>query len=188
MKAILKSIRPQHTKNIKVGKKKLELDKRLPKAFTGWVFIYETLGQQKYVSDEFWGDKYPLWYGHEIFKNGKRLITQGCGQIIGKFWFDEYEAFNPHVGNPRIYVNACVDDREPSYYAGKRKILYAWHIKKLEIFDKPMHLSDFVSDKLVVNVCGNDFKCYSETASYFARKDQRLTKAPQSYQFVWVKE
>ena len=44
MKAILLSIRPEHALNILNGDKTLELRKRVPKDFKGWVYVYVTKG------------------------------------------------------------------------------------------------------------------------------------------------
>ena len=45
MKAILLSINPEHALNILNGKKTLELRKRVPKGFIGWVYVYVTKGK-----------------------------------------------------------------------------------------------------------------------------------------------
>ena len=185
MKAILLSIRPEHAYNIIIGKKTLELRKSVPKDYVGWIYVYVTK-RKPLITQGF--------YTNDDLKND--ILN---GTIPFRFWFDDYEeipytvacyntpTWDGYYIDDEIIKKLCISGGDVYNY-GKGKDLYAWHIKKLDIFDKPMELIDFVSDKLVINVCGNEFKCYSETASYFARKDQRLTKAPQSYQYVWVKE
>ena len=81
----------------------------------------------------------------------------------------------------------CISYEQLKEY-GKGQTLVLLHIEKIEIFDEPKKLSDFVSNKPIENVCGNEEKCFIPTASYFYEKGQVLTKAPQSMQTVWVEE
>src|SRR5690606_6905227 len=90
---------------------------------------YETFGKSFYVSDETWGDKYPEWYGYEIFNvRGLRLISEGKGQIVvrfkvtaadeitieeivtDKFGLDEtsHEYMTDHLREKEILKNACL--------------------------------------------------------------------------------
>lgn len=119
------------------------------------------------------------------------------GRVVVKFEVSGRRYHNLHYFNllPRDHFEldkACITKDELLKYMKVKKgddisnlYYYAHHFTNIQ----PVHmeLGEFVSDKLVVNVCGKEFKCYSETASYFARKDQHLTKAPQSFQTVWVK-
>lgn len=75
----------------------------------------------------------------------------------------------------------CLTYDEVENY-GKGKDLYTWHIKKLEIFDEPKELSEFYrkvefrwADTGYMNVGGEPIE-YHE-----------LEKAPQSWQYVYVK-
>lgn len=47
MKAILMSIRPQHMAKILNGKKTIEIRKKFPKDYVGWVYIYCTKDSKK---------------------------------------------------------------------------------------------------------------------------------------------
>ena len=42
---------------------------------------------------------------------------------------------------------ACIEHEDLDKYVGDRETIYAWHIKKLEIFDTPLSLSDFYQFK-----------------------------------------
>jgi len=44
------------------------------------------------------------------------------------------------------YEELCLTESEANAY-GKGKDLYVWHIKKLEVFDKPIGLNNFYSLK-----------------------------------------
>ena len=202
MKSILLSIKRKYNLKIESKEKTLELRTRCPKGFVGWVFIYETLGKQRYVSEETWENKYPLWFGIEIFKNGKRLITEGRGAITSRFWFDEYDfiEFAPLYGyysdidDYRYAVNGnelkdlCLSYNDLHNY-GKGKNLYAWQIKKLEVFDEPMELNEFYK----ATFYDMPFKLSQLKKGEYINKEKWLdmatvTEAPQSYQFVYVKE
>ena len=92
-----------------------------------------------------------------------------------------------------LLEKSCLTFKEIWDYGKKRfdnqySKVYAWHISKLEIFDKPMVLGEFISHKLVENVCGSEEKCYQDTTDYFIRKNQGLTRPSQSWQYIWVKE
>lgn len=64
-----------------------------------------------------------------------------------------------------------------------QKTLYAWHIKKLEIFDEPKSLSDFyVTNK---NLTYKSIKEYEEQTN--DNVSFRLKKAPQKMQWVYAK-
>ena len=50
---------------IKEGYKTEEIRKFVPKGFIGWVYIIRTVSKVKWITDEIWGDKYPLWIGYK---------------------------------------------------------------------------------------------------------------------------
>lgn len=65
---------------------------------------------------------------------------------------------------------------------GKEKELFVWHIKKLEIFDKPKELSDFHYYKTKTVYSGMDCPPYVDEVK------QTLRKAPQSWQYVLIEK
>ena len=171
-KSLMISIQPKHLVNILNGTKTLELRKSIPKEYEGWVNLYCTINGDNLVYND---KSYQL-------EKGKRLNYDLNGKVVARFWFDEYIAYKYYeddnsyfakrpqdfgYGAEEVLERLCLSRDEFKAY-GKGKDLYAWHIKKLEIFDEPKSLSDF----------------YKATLYY----SWRLQKAPQSWQFVYTKE
>lgn len=120
---------------------------------------------------------FELWLDKNIENPKERELN---GKVVARFWFDEtyyikqaVNVYGDELNQISIYDNngwkapkeqqeilkqLCLTEQEVLDYV-KGKDLYAWHIKKLEIFDKPMELSEF-----------------------------SVERPPQSYQFVYVKE
>ena len=83
MKAILLPINPEHAYNIIKGRKTLELRKRVPKDFVGWVYVYVTKGKRlSVVHDDENGKTYYYLNSH-----WGRSLNQ---DIPFRFWFDDY--------------------------------------------------------------------------------------------------
>lgn len=113
-------------------------------------------------------------------------------KVVARFWFDEYETYNHDNHGVGLYTDVaeynvmyddleklCLDYREIEDY-GKGKDLYAWHIKKLEIFDTPLSLSDFYKANLYAS--GQVIKEYEKQSNDFS---YRLQRPPQSWQYVY---
>jgi predicted transcriptional regulator len=180
MKVLILSVRSEHAYNILTGKKTLELRKSVPKGFKGWVYIYITKSEPLLtkIINEWCLTK----YGTDMSPNGKVFTVNG--KIPFRFWFDEYEKFNNHFNGDewvfdfKILDNACVEqDDLDIYLSGKNqdghfKFGYAWYIKNLDIFPKPMQLSDFAKPR----------KSMKQENKYW------IHKPPQSYMYAWVKE
>lgn len=175
MKVLILSVRPQHAYNILNGEKTLELRKSVPKGFKGWVYVYVTKAIRDYKQSYYYQPK------------GKEEIFRLHGIIPCRFWFDEYDDIVYTIKNEYVGCNGkelsdwaigsfYLDKLQLTYkdilYYGKGKDLYAWHIKNLEIFDKPMQLSDFAKPR----------KSMKQENKYW------IHKAPQSYMYAWVKE
>lgn len=177
--------------NIVVKNQLKILKKALPKDYKGWIYIYVNKYSPIMVYHPY-NCEWVLWddimYEGAIYENWRlQDLIQVNGKVIARFWFDEYDKyyFNPYHRlsyKMRVYIlnkgdyrlvpksrelltnatmplsDLCLTLNEVERY-GKEKELFAWYIKKLEIFDRPKELSDF-----------------------------GLTKAPQSYQYVYVKE
>jgi hypothetical protein len=197
-KAILLSVRPQHALNILYKTKTLELRKRIPKGFKGWVYVYVTKAKP-FLN---------CWYGkcHLVYDyTYKELVDDNSiplnGKVIARFWFDEYDKYvdatncymtscGMQCDNEYMYQlcelqdeikNTCLTCDEIEAY-GKGKDLYAWHIKKLEVL-KPMQLSEFyVHSKDFYTADKYDYE-NEELINYV-----RVTKSPQSFQYVYVEE
>ena len=188
MKALLLSVRPEHALNILNGSKTLELRKSVPKGFKGWVYAYVTEGKP-YMC---------------YFTNPLQLECLN-GTVPFRFWFDEYIAYE-YYADDNIYFAKRPQDlgynadevlkhlcltREQFKWYGNRKDLYAWHIKNLDIFPKPMQLGEFYKTK------GKYLQDYERAVldyknrlieSESTLKNISITKAPQSYMYIYVKE
>jgi len=156
-KSLMISIQPKYLVNILNGYKTLELRKTVPKDFKGWVYIYCTKGKP-YLGKNHDGNiglyNIPA-FGH-YNKSGDLN-----GKVVARFWFDEYTKIDNDVlvtianetewsseetDTNELLKNACISIYDALEYS-KGKDLYAWHIKKLEMFDTPLSLSAFYSDK-----------------------------------------
>ena len=196
MKAILLSVRQEPALNIMNGTKTRELRKTIPHGFVGWVYVYVT--KAKRYGDIFvrWSDeilrnykgtpKYEI-LGYEAIGGDNTLLN---GRVVARFWFDEHEIIEWWMSDVECPVNdeenviienylkkSYLTKTELNAY-GKGKPLYAWHIKRLEIFDKPMELKDFMFDA----------KVWNQAYHAFEEVPRELHRAPQSWQYVGVKE
>jgi len=196
MKALIISIRPEHALNILKGDKKLELRKSVPKGFVGWVYGYVTKGGVIIYNGE------KIYQGHGDYSETSYTLN---ATIPFRFWFDEYtklewldpslnikrndvnyynyylDVFGKYYSVEYLLDNLCLTKQQVIDY-GKERDLYAWHINKLEVFDKPMELGEFQN----YMPKSNDIPEALITSSWQILH-QPLTKAPQSWQYVYVK-
>lgn len=187
-KVIILSIQSQHAVNILNGDKTLELRTWIPKGYVGWVYVYVTKGKPyliKFTSTQ--------WLKDNIISytlSNKTLFFEDVlnSKVAFRFWFDEYEEVltQHHIDGEqieRVIKQACIEHEYLDKYVGDRETIYAWHIKKLEIFDEPKELSDFyVTNK---GLTYKYIKEYEEQTN--DNVSFRLKKAPQSWQYVYVK-
>lgn len=156
-KELLISIKPEHALNILNGKKTLELRTWIPKDYKGWVNVYVSKSGSGLYGSRIGGE---LQGQYHLF--GKGNVSNGIilnGKVVFRFWLNEYETyyFNGYQGDYRLlnnydgkafinavidYNNLCLTEEQINDY-GKGKLLYAWYIKQLEIFDKPKKLSEY---------------------------------------------
>ena len=177
MKQLMISIKPEHLVNILNGKKTLELRSYLPKGFTGPVNIYCSKSKPYLYKYDVSGH----YYTTDIRVNNESYILNG--KVVARFWFDEYEKMYTDYSmwviapkrNEEILKMACLSWEDADKYSN-HKLLYAWHIKQLEIFDEPKELGEFYKEEYAVMPNGI-FPAY-----------QPLTHAPQKYAYVWAKE
>ena len=192
-KVIVISIRPEHALNILNGNKTLELRKSVPKGYVGWVYVYVTKGKPYLINKDILSEFYELREKYLITYLDEDLNAT----IPFRFWFDEYiklEWLDPSLNIKRndvnyynyyalfeniynnvewILPNLCLTKQQVIDY-GKERDLYAWHIKKLEIFNKPMQLGGFKKEEYAVMPNGV-FPCY-----------QPLTHGPKSWQYAYI--
>lgn len=180
MKSILLSIRPEWTAKILNGEKTIEVRRKFPKNYVGWVYIYCTKSLPNIYSLSFGRfATLPDYDLEETNLKGKEIN----GKVCCRFWCDKVEditwSFN---GNEDIYSNdedtllekSCLSHYELHNYL-QRQLGYAIHISKLEVFDRPRELYEF--KKATCDNCKNKGM---ECSVY----DCRLTKAPQNYCYI----
>ena len=206
MKAILLSIQPKWLEKILNGEKTIEIRKSIPKDFKGWCYLYCTKGDKnnnliKY-NDKLNYEIVKRWQTIDVYgyKNGVMCGQDLNGKVVARFWFEEYtklkfgrwvnqENFNYYGWNyehkPLIGKSLLSEVELNSYAQGKRYI-YAWHIKNLEIFDKPKELVEFYKVGYMPNA-EIEFRdrpdIWLNQGEYY-----RITKPPQSWQYVEVVE
>lgn len=215
MKSILMSIKPKYVAKILNGEKLIEIRKRFPKDYRGWVYIYCTKDRNallhKNIADIWWVENKDF-----RVKNKKLDIKQQPsynGYIVARFWCDNVDMVN-NYHLEEICNLSCLTNDELLKYAGgtygKVDDLYAIHITKLEIFDKPKELSEFktlenakrykrdlekaydddqeVLDRIHMGIafeeeCANAVQFTEWAEGYYG-----LNKAPQSWCYVEVEE
>jgi len=238
MKAILMSIKPRFVADILNGSKTIEVRKRFPLNYRGWVYIYVTKAlphlSKTYVSDyEVYDDT--QWDKKWQDFNGEVVARFYCDNVEEITPFEEYESpFGMAYKLKENKIVCCQKaqltyDEYNHYLKGKKG--YAIHITKLEIFNKPKELSEFYPyfidykkaskylKEMGVDVVpfkhgqvdinnlsdgiSNILECEVEdsvgplNSSYISREwleketkkyleDFKLTKAPQSWQFIEV--
>ena len=194
-KAILISIRPKWVSKILNGEKTLEIRKKFPKDYVGWVYIYCTKDNNnllhKNCADIWWVED------KDFQKKNKRLeIKQQPiynGKVVARFWCDSVEELFTDEDGWSYYTDtitkdyevsklACIDDSEIEEYLNG-KIGYAIHISELEIFDKPKELGEFYTTTLDKNPFKRFMTSYTLNNGLNVK---RLTKAPQSWCYVEV--
>lgn len=183
MKAILMSIKPKWVAKILNGEKTIEIRKKFPSDYVGWVYIYVTKGKplvkcsngKWYVKDKDF--KYDMTFSYYAGFNGK---------VVARFWCDKVEEIEPRIikwemkhetnnmSQNELLKQACLNIVELLNYCGG--VGCAIHIIKLEIFDKPKEISDF------------KVKHYPQYAGFVKNKTHYelapLTRAPQSW--CWI--
>ena len=166
MKAIMMSIRPEWVAKILNKEKTIEIRKRFPKDYVGWVYIYCTKDKK---------------YANLINRGG--FLT---GMVVARFWCDKVEEikadlresvyFGTHLlGEPVLLKESCLSYNELNDYL-KGKNGYAIYITKLEIFDKPKEISEF----------GRYYLCEYALTPFMHKEFVPLTRAPQSWCYIEI--
>lgn len=183
MKSVLLSVKPQHVANILNGIKTLEIRKRFPKDYVGWVYIYCTKNGGILAVHKKNG---LVEYSYRKGKAKPNVINHLNGKVVARFWcdkveyventYDEFrwgeEDYSTETLNPDVlYEKSCLSFEEMDKYL-KGDCGCAIHITNLEIFDKPKEISKF-SIKVFPHRKDNLMTRY-------------LTRAPQSWCYVEI--
>lgn len=193
MKAILLSVRSKWVAKILNGNKTIEVRKKFPKDYKGWVYIYCTKDSDNllhknvagiwWVEDkEFQKKSRRLGIEQQPSYNGKvvaRFYCDGVGiinHIISSSWsrFDDYyDAIICYYYTYEDLLNeSCLNHNDfHNYLKGENG--YGISISQLEIFDKPKELLEFQTYK-TYNI-GDLYNCHLS-----------LTKAPQNFVYIEV--
>lgn len=202
-KSILMSIQPKWVAKILNGEKTIEVRKRFPKDYIGWVYIYCTKVQgrngETQIVRNIKTKKYCLWKDLESY-NANDIRSGYNGLVLARFWCDSVEKLCGKMFDDRLCIvsktmveadiceKACLEFWElQKYLEHKEKKLggvyhsgYAIHITNVEMFDKPKELKDFYFQENCAN-CPHKKYC---KASNICKHD--LQKAPQSWCYVEV--
>lgn len=184
-KVILMSIRPEWLVKILNGEKTIEIRKTMPKCELPIdVYLYCTKG----IKDILYKYKDKYYTQHYLtFTDSVEVLNS---KVVAKFtlkWCDKRSIaglthslsdFNTFL--KRAGIDWYKNSKEFHDYVSEKDYIYAWHIKKLEIFDKPKELNDFHYYKTKTVYSGMDCPPYVDEVK------QTLRKAPQSWQYVWV--
>ena len=140
MKNILISMQPQWVEKILNGEKTIEIRKTMPKCkLPCKVYIYCTKNEKQYLSN---------------VKCCESLLmdSNSLGKVVAKFMLYDIETierdFNDWLPKrmydimPSQLEASCLTEKELCDY-GNGKVLYAWYIDDLKIYDKPKELSEF---------------------------------------------
>ena len=184
-KAILLSVRPYWAYLIWKLLKTLELRKIVPKFINSLVYIYVTIRPQDLK---------------KIPEEHREMVKSWMGKVPMRFWFDEYDKLlyvkdrfykKSYEWSYKQQRQSCLTDEEIHLY-GEGKDLYAWHIKNLEIFDKPKALREFYTWNESYEQCPfamNLAEEYMTTEEILVNRGSKtVTRPTQSYQYVYVKE
>ena len=153
-KSVLISIRPQYCELIANGKKTIEVRKTRPKLETPFkCYIYCTQDKEHtlfkdWIDPPFVTKEYNIMNGKGIKNvfhdnrpwgnaNGKVIGEFVCNRVTNlfadsRFWLDE-----------KAVEKTCLTGEQIREYSNGREAIYGWHISALQIYDKPMELSEF---------------------------------------------
>ena len=213
MKSIMISVKPQWVSKILNKEKLVEIRKTMPKCeLPCKVYIYCTKPRKwwrysscGYTSDELlWKtkDKIKMCDGFEFYYEIQDCIVIN-GKVVAEFTLNKIYTLERDLSDwlPKNRYDVSNDllkdinlNQNELWNYGQGKILYAWHIDDLKVYDKPKELSEF-SGFIPNNKCEkheNGFACEKcdaydkehETclALYYAHRE--IKRPPQSYCYV----
>lgn len=195
-KAILMSIQPRWVVEILNGNKTIEVRKKFPKDYVGWVYIYCTKNRLPLMrcSNGKWFVKdknydYDMRFCYYAGYNGKVVARFWCDKVehfefetisrdIDGYWWDNGKMVEHSFITKQCCLTTESFTKYIEYGGG-----YAIHISRLEVFDKPKELKEFKHTKVYRkceecpygNPCVTCFSC---------EEIVNLEKAPQSYMFI----
>lgn len=199
MKAILMSIKPKYVSMILNKIKTIEVRKRFPSDYVGWVYIYCTkeINNHNILVKHAVDGVYRVGncYGTDDGKEHNEALN---GKVVARVWCDNvgviklyycftvptiaYTTFaDKYYSDSDLQVASCLNGNELMTYLGtdKKEVGFAIHISQLEIFDTPKELNEFATTKQQLVYIGQIQPILQNIP---------LTKAPQSRQYIEVEE
>lgn len=201
MKALLISIKPKWVSKILNGEKTIEVRKTMPKCDLPIdVYIYcTTTGKVLYEQFEKCVDGKIVGIHWNTDENEGGFYGFN-GRVVAKFTLNKVGEFDSNsfqdVAMKTVVLDtktlkttsSCLSYNEINNYL-KGKKGYAWHISNLIIFDRPRELGEFKHyNKPSCDSCPFQYSIECDYHREVECDDIPLTKAPQSYQFIEVKE
>lgn len=211
-KAILMSIKPRYVCEILNGNKTIEVRKKFPKDYVGWVYIYCTKGKENLYKD------YYVMSGKEgYFLTKCGDVEKLNGKVVGRFWCDKvnrYDIQSPLMEQHSIYKNgqyhfeletchndlvdyALINPNDLFKYLKETSdteeaTLYGLQISRLEVFEEPKELKDFycfgykenLKKKQLEIERAKDIKDFYQRQMQFFNENWQVKNAPQSFQFI----
>ena len=190
-KAILMSIRPQYVAQILKGNKTIEVRKKFPKDYVGWVYIYCTKHK---LSTAKYGYLNDIDYNYAKKIGLEKEILNG--KVVARFWCDKVEHFefetvsrdidgywwdNGDMVDKKLLKQSCLTYDEFYDYI-KCGEGYAIHISKLEVFDNLLMLTMFRKPEFNKNIYDNN----GNRLSLLERlRKYSIGKAPQSWCYIY---
>jgi predicted transcriptional regulator len=154
MKSILISIQPQWVEKILNGEKTIEIRKTMPKCeLPCKVYIYCTKAKPTLQYFYNWENYKPI-SEHSTWADGRTINVgeYGNGKVVAEFTLKNisYWYWQPYWTPEVMHIcdiseKSCVSTEVLVQYCDN-KIIYAWHIDDLKIYDNPKELSQFRKD------------------------------------------
>lgn len=189
-KAILISVNPKWVVKILNGEKTIEVRKKFPKDYVGWVYIYCCKDIRNGL---YWVDKWVCVNQKNCipsFRNGKVVARFWCDKVDayvnGRKWVGDAIGWGIENGYEHILPKCCLTDDEIWTYADDLSF-YAIHISKLEIFDRPRELSGFYKvgfNKEIAQAVYIQNKSMRNNRIELIESEYKLTKAPQNWCYI----
>ncbi|MBR3889371.1 hypothetical protein IKJ53_02535 [bacterium] len=197
MKAILMSIKPKWVAKILNGEKTIEIRKKFPKDYVGWVYIYVTKNEGLLTTKKNeWGKTIYI-----VLPNDKHAFPSiHClnGKVVARFnataeeisYLDSLDVFATLKLGKSLMKRSCLTVDEMKTYLNGRNGT-AIHINNLEIFDKPKEISEFYKLGFDVKEYNQAVFCLKNNVHYTFEPDEylekyQLTRAPESFCYIEI--
>lgn len=197
MKSIMISIQPQWVEKILNGEKTIEIRKTMPKSeLPVKVYIYCT-NNKKYTVAPFRfveGWRYKKYDNTTSYANGctANIGEDINGKIVAEFTLKNISYWQPYWTPEVMHIcdiseKSCVSTEDLMQYCDN-KIIYAWHIDDLKIYDKPKELSEFRKRNKCHYTNYEDGCCF-ECCTFYDLGDcngrySKIERPPQSWCYV----